>query len=203
MPCLPSCLPTSSSCRPSLHCSNPPRTPPPLSTSLLPVTPDELADDGEYNEIVEDMREECGKYGRVLAVSRGFRRVVGGGLSASEAAAWSKGGPRGLGSCRWQWLGALHSLMWLTAAEMLRTLQFSRTCSQLNSLHHNYLLPYCAGAHPAARAARRAAAPRPGQRHHRVHRWGSWGAVLEGAPVVLSQAGCGSGQRVCMHSQAD
>ncbi|PRW56919.1 splicing factor U2af large subunit A-like isoform X1 [Chlorella sorokiniana] len=32
------------------------------------VTPEELADDGEYNDIVEDMREECGKYGRVLAV---------------------------------------------------------------------------------------------------------------------------------------
>lgn len=32
---------------------------------------------------------------------------------------------------------------------------------------------------------------------------GQLGAVLEGAPVVLSQAGCGSGQRMCMHSQAD
>ncbi len=32
---------------------------------LEAVTADELADDGEYTEIVEDMKEECGKYGAV------------------------------------------------------------------------------------------------------------------------------------------
>lgn len=32
------------------------------------VTPDELVDDGEFEEIVEDIREECGKYGSVLDV---------------------------------------------------------------------------------------------------------------------------------------
>lgn len=50
--------------QPTFHCSPLPLT----------VTPEELADDGEYNDIVEDMREECGKYGRVLAVS-GLRWV--------------------------------------------------------------------------------------------------------------------------------
>lgn len=33
-----------------------------------PVTPEELADDEEYADIMEDMREECGKYGQVLQV---------------------------------------------------------------------------------------------------------------------------------------
>ncbi len=28
------------------------------------MSPNELQDDEEYDEIVEDMREECGKYGR-------------------------------------------------------------------------------------------------------------------------------------------
>ncbi len=32
------------------------------------MTKDELADEGEYNEIVEDMRDECGKYGTVSAI---------------------------------------------------------------------------------------------------------------------------------------
>lgn len=30
------------------------------------VSPDELKEDGEYEEIVEDMREECGKYGKLV-----------------------------------------------------------------------------------------------------------------------------------------
>lgn len=29
------------------------------------MSPDELKEDGEYDEIVEDMREECGKYGKL------------------------------------------------------------------------------------------------------------------------------------------
>ncbi len=39
---------------------------------LEAVTPEELADDGEYGEIVEDMKEECGKYGalRSLVIPR-------------------------------------------------------------------------------------------------------------------------------------
>ena len=32
---------------------------------LEAVTPAELADDTEYGEILEDMRDECGKYGKV------------------------------------------------------------------------------------------------------------------------------------------
>lgn len=38
----------------------------PLTTSFLVqvCTADELKDDEEYQEILEDMREECGKYGR-------------------------------------------------------------------------------------------------------------------------------------------
>lgn len=28
------------------------------------VSPDELKEDSEYEEIVEDMRDECGKYGQ-------------------------------------------------------------------------------------------------------------------------------------------
>lgn len=36
------------------------------SCSLLEaVTKDELTNDEEYTEIVEDMRDECGKYGQV------------------------------------------------------------------------------------------------------------------------------------------
>ena len=42
-------------------------TPPP-PPSQQPVTPEELADDEEYADIMEDMREECGKYGQVLQV---------------------------------------------------------------------------------------------------------------------------------------
>ncbi len=34
----------------------------------IAVTPDELANDEEYADIMEDMREECGKYGTVLQV---------------------------------------------------------------------------------------------------------------------------------------
>ncbi|CAN0403660.1 unnamed protein product, partial [Phaeothamnion confervicola] len=30
------------------------------------VTPDELVDTETYKEVVEDMREECSKYGRVV-----------------------------------------------------------------------------------------------------------------------------------------
>lgn len=31
---------------------------------LQVVSLDDLKDDGEFHEIVEDMREECGKYGK-------------------------------------------------------------------------------------------------------------------------------------------
>lgn len=34
------------------------------SFSVQVCTADELKDDEEYQEILEDMREECGKYGR-------------------------------------------------------------------------------------------------------------------------------------------
>jgi len=37
-------------------------------TLLNMVTPEELMDDEEYGEIVEDIREECGKYGTVMDV---------------------------------------------------------------------------------------------------------------------------------------
>ena len=49
----------------------PPRrafTCPPIELLLCAVTDEELADDAEYADILEDMREECGKYGRVAAV---------------------------------------------------------------------------------------------------------------------------------------
>lgn len=39
-----------------------------LSVLFTTVTPEELADDEEYADIMEDMREECGKYGAVLQV---------------------------------------------------------------------------------------------------------------------------------------
>lgn len=32
------------------------------------VAPEELLDDEEYEEIVEDVREECGKYGQVKSI---------------------------------------------------------------------------------------------------------------------------------------
>jgi len=45
----------------------------PIARSLLEaVTKDELADEGEYNEIVEDMRDECGKYGSVRKLALCF-----------------------------------------------------------------------------------------------------------------------------------
>jgi hypothetical protein len=34
------------------------------------VSPDELKEDNEYEEIVEDMREECGRYGDFLHLSK-------------------------------------------------------------------------------------------------------------------------------------
>lgn len=34
------------------------------------VSPDELKEDGEYEEIVEDMREECGKYGKLVNLDK-------------------------------------------------------------------------------------------------------------------------------------
>jgi splicing factor U2AF subunit len=40
------------------------------------VTPEELADDDEYEEILEDVREECGKHGRVRSLE--IPRPVGG-----------------------------------------------------------------------------------------------------------------------------
>jgi splicing factor U2AF subunit len=46
-----------------------PEAPPSRIISLLEaVTKDELTNDEEYTEIVEDMRDECGKYGQVLNV---------------------------------------------------------------------------------------------------------------------------------------
>ncbi|KFM28314.1 Splicing factor U2af large subunit A [Auxenochlorella protothecoides] len=42
--------------------------PPRVVRLLEAVTPDELANDEEYADIMEDMREECGKYGTVLQV---------------------------------------------------------------------------------------------------------------------------------------
>lgn len=45
---------------------------------LEAVTADELADDGEYAEIVEDMKEECGKYGAVRTLQIPRPNTTGG-----------------------------------------------------------------------------------------------------------------------------
>lgn len=42
-----------------------PTWPPPPPSA---VTMEELQDDGEYSDIMEDMRDECGRYGTVVAV---------------------------------------------------------------------------------------------------------------------------------------
>ena len=62
----------------------PPPGPPPTRVLVLDhaVTEGELADDEEYADICEDMREECGKFGRVerVAIPRGGGGVAGVGL---------------------------------------------------------------------------------------------------------------------------
>lgn len=45
---------------------------------LEAVTPAELADDGEYSEILEDMKEECGRYGAVRSLHIPRPNTVGG-----------------------------------------------------------------------------------------------------------------------------
>ena len=46
--------------------ANPPSTV--VSFDQMGVTPEELADDEEYENIMEDMQDECGKYGEIVAV---------------------------------------------------------------------------------------------------------------------------------------
>lgn len=53
------------------------------------VTMEELTNDEEYSDILEDMREECGKYGRVVEV-RGACCCAGAGHQTGRA--MNKGG---------------------------------------------------------------------------------------------------------------
>jgi hypothetical protein len=46
------------------------------------VTDEELTDDGEYSDIMEDMKEECGKYGTVVQVRRAGQGGGGGWVCA-------------------------------------------------------------------------------------------------------------------------
>lgn len=67
--------------------SNEPGEPTKCMTMLNMVTPQELIDDGEYGEIVEDVRDECAKYGQVIDV-RIPRPVAH--SKGSSAQAWKK-----------------------------------------------------------------------------------------------------------------
>ena len=52
-------------------CSQPPAAlTPPARPPCRAVTLEELGDDQEYGDIMEDMKEECGKYGTVVQVRR-------------------------------------------------------------------------------------------------------------------------------------
>ena len=39
------------------------------------VTPEELTDDEEYEDILEDIKEECGKYGNLLKARKTISRA--------------------------------------------------------------------------------------------------------------------------------
>ena len=120
------------------------------------VTDEELTDDGEYSDIMEDMKEECGKYGTVVQV----RRRRGGGWSCNVGGLVQEG--RGLA-----WSSLRGSRLCFCSPQVDQQVH-SKQQQRLTQPSLRIPRPRCAGAHPAAAACGRAATSRPGQDHHRV-----------------------------------